>query len=131
MAPFITEPICTIFNASVRQGHVPDLYLRPISLTPTLAKILESFVGQWMLEKMHEQIDAQQFCAIKGRSTNHALTSMLHLWSEALDHGDSVCILSVDYSKAFDCIDHILLLNKLISFGIPNFNTGVPAGNKK
>jgi len=66
MAPFIAEPICAIFNASVRQGHVPDLWkranvapvpkitvpnnihsnLRPISLTPALAKILESFFGQ-------------------------------------------------------------------------------------
>ena len=26
MAPFIAEPICVIFNASVRQGHVPDLW---------------------------------------------------------------------------------------------------------
>jgi len=74
-----------------------------------------------MLEKMYDQIDTQQFGAMKGRSTTHALTIMLHLWSEALDHGESVRILFVDYSKSFDHIDHTLLLNKLISFGIPNF----------
>jgi len=58
MAPLLADPICAIFNASVRQGHVsnrwklanvvpvPKVYppkdirsdLRPISLTPTLAK---------------------------------------------------------------------------------------------
>jgi len=73
-----------------------------------------------MIEKTCDQIDTQQFGGIKGRSTAHALTSMLYLWSEALDRGDSVHILFVDYSKAPDCIDHTLLINKLI-FGIPNF----------
>ena len=74
-----------------------------------------------MLEKMCGQIDTQQFGGIKGRSTAHALTSMLHLWSEVLDCGDSVRILFVEYCKAFYCIDYTLLINKLISFGIPNF----------
>jgi len=69
---------------------------------------------------MGRQIDTQQFGAIKGRSTTHALTSMLHLWSEALDRGDSVRVLFVDYTKAFDWMDHTLLLNKLF-FGIHKF----------
>ena len=71
MAPFVAEPICAIFNASLRKGHIPlpckhanvapvpkvkvpknvHSDLRPISLTSTLAKILESFVGRWILEK--------------------------------------------------------------------------------
>ena len=92
--------------------------LRPISLTPTLAKILESFVGQWTLEKIYDKIDTQQFGAIKGRSTTHALTSMFH-WSEALDRGDSVRVLFVNYTKAFDRMDHALFLHKRIAFGIP------------
>jgi len=71
---------------------------------------------------MYDQIDTQQFGAIKGRSTICALTSMLHLWLEALDRGtDSVRVLFVGYTKAIDRIDHTLLLNKLISYGIPNF----------
>jgi len=104
LALFVAEPICAIFNALVREGHVPLSWkqanvvpvpkikvpknihsdLRTISLTPTLAKILESFVWQWTLEKMYDKMDTQQFGAIKGRSTTHALTSMFHLWSEAL-----------------------------------------------
>jgi len=55
-------------------------------------------------------VEWTQFGAMKGRSTTHALTSMFHLWSAALDHGESVCILFVDYSKAFNHIDHTLLL---------------------
>jgi len=53
-------------------------------------------------------VEWTQFGAMKGRSTTHALTSMFHLWSAALDHGESVCILFVDYSKAFNHIDHTL-----------------------
>ena len=69
---------------------------------------------------MYDKSDTQQFGAIKGRSTNHALTSMFHMWSEALARGDSVRVRFVDYTKAFDRIDHTLLFHKLISFGIPN-----------
>jgi len=37
---------------------------------------------------------------------SHALTSMFHLWSEALDRGDSVRVLFLDYPKAFDRMGH-------------------------
>jgi len=84
MAPFIAEPIYAIFSAPVTEIHEPVLWkqanvihvptikvlknirsdLCPISLMRTLTKILESFVGQWMLEKMNDQTDAQQLDAI-------------------------------------------------------------------
>ena len=76
MAPLLADPICAIFNASVRQGHVPSRWklanvvpvpkvhppkdirsdLRPISLTPTLAKNFESFVGAWILECIEDKL---------------------------------------------------------------------------
>ena len=63
-APVINNPVCSIFNSSIREGYVPslwkcadvlplgkisqalsiDTYLRPISLTAVLSKVLESFV---------------------------------------------------------------------------------------
>jgi len=39
------------------------------------------------------------FGAVRGRSTTHALTSMLHLWSEALDRGDSVRVFLLIIQK--------------------------------
>ena len=69
-AHLLCEPLCAIFNASVRQGKMPMIWkkanvvdvpkanppasieadLRPISLTPTVSKVLESIVGSWILD---------------------------------------------------------------------------------
>ena len=93
--------------------------MRPISLTATLSKILESFVGGWILEAVGHQLDTNQYGALKERSTSHALVSVLHHWSNALDNGHSVRALFVDYSKAFDRVDHNTLLNKMMAMGVP------------
>ena len=44
---------------------------------------------------------------------------MLHHWSTALDNGDLVRALFVDYSKAFDRVDHSTLLNKMTAISVP------------
>src|SRR5208282_3239142 len=53
--------------------------LRPISLTPTVSKIFESIVGHRILETTADKFDLKQFGAIKGRSTVHALTDIIHI----------------------------------------------------
>ena len=141
LAPFISKPVTAIFNASIADGVVPDVWkqsnvvpvpksnpprtieddLRPISLTPTLAKHLEWFVGQELLSVVSDKLDAQQFGALKGRSTTHALVDIVHNWNAALDAGSSVRAVFVDYAKAFDHVDHSILLCKLISMGVPAF----------
>ena len=100
----IAEPLCLIFNASIRQGVVPTVWkqanvvavpkikppktveqdLRPISLTPTISKIFESLVGRWILGTISNKFDKQQFGAIKGRSTCHALIDMTHKWHHGI-----------------------------------------------
>ena len=106
----------------VAKVHPPrDIHtdLRPISLTPTLAKIFESFVGSWILDSTQNKLGNDQFGALKGRSTTHALVSMTHQWSCALDKGQSARVLFVDYTKAFDHVDHTILLSKLLDLGTP------------
>ena len=41
--------------------------LRPISLTPTVSKVLESFVGQWILDDLADKIDGRRYGALRGR----------------------------------------------------------------
>jgi hypothetical protein len=140
LAPFLANPICAIYNASIREGTVCNLWktanvtpvpkqhppkniqtdLRPISVTATLIKILESFVGNWILDKLVHTLDQNQFGSLNGRSTTHALVQITNQWCKALDSGGSVRAVFVDYTKAFDRIDHNLLLNKLLSRGIPH-----------
>ena len=74
--------------------------LRPKSLISTLGKQLEALVGRHILERVGPQLDKRQFGALKGRSTVHALTDMLHVWLKALDQRQSVRILFIDYSMA-------------------------------
>ena len=94
---------------------------RPISLTPTLCKILESFVGRWLLQRIGAKLDPFQFGTLRGRSTSHALVSIIDQWARALDGGESVRAVFVDFTKAFDRMDHTLLLNKMLTLGAPIF----------
>ena len=79
------------------------------------AKVLESFVGNWIVIPLTDSFVNNQFGSLKGRSTTHALISILHTWQTALDKSDSVSALFIDYSKAFDRVNHNILLNKLHS----------------
>ncbi len=92
--------------------------LRPISLTPVLCKELESFIMDWVWEELEDIIDESQFGAIAATSTTHALIQMLHSWLSSLeDTGTYIRILLLDFSKAFDLIDHQTLLRKLRGAG--------------
>jgi len=92
----LSLPVFAIFDASVREGtmsarwkeinvipgpkaHPPQLIesdLRPISLTATLSKLLESFVSSWILDRIQDKLDVRQYGALKCRSTTHALVDM-------------------------------------------------------
>jgi len=94
--------------------------LRPISLTPTLSKLLESFIGAWILQRIENKLYVNQYGALKGRSTTHALVDIVHHWHKAIDEGQSVRAVFIDFAKAFDHVDHNILVAKLIEFGLPD-----------
>jgi hypothetical protein len=138
-AYILSEPVCSIFNSSLRQCEFPGIWkkanitmipkvpkpesinddFRPISLTQsTISKVFESLVGQCLLEQVEPQFDERQFGARKKRSTIHALINFVHLAHSALDSGQLAHAVFIDYSKAFDHVDHSIVIHKLISFGI-------------
>ena len=82
--------------------------LRPISLTSTLSKVAEGFIIDKELKPvLLKSLDPQQYGFIPKSCTTFALISMLNKW-----------LTETDYKKAFDVIDHKLLIAKLLSYGI-------------
>ena len=67
-------------------------------------------------------LDAKQF-ATPGKSTEQAIAYILHLVLENLDRGNcSARLFFADFRKAFDLIDHNILLHKLLTYGFDVHN---------
>ena len=65
-------------------------------------------------------LDPSQFGAIPKSSTTLALLEMLHEWTQGTDgNGATIRTLLFDYKKAFDLIDHSILVRKLCALSIP------------
>ena len=74
---------------------------------------------KWLYEDIGKKIDLRQFGSIKGSSTSFHLVDVLHNGLKSLDkpsHYLYACFL--DFSTAFDRIDHTILLRKLINLGV-------------
>ena len=132
-------PIASILNASIQQSLVPTIWkkadvipiqkvknlnyvtdLRPISLTPTLAKICERFIADWLMKSIIDKIDKRQYGSLKRSSTTHALLSFIHhLLSRSDEQKNVIRIFLLDFAKTFDHIDHKILLRKLSSIEVP------------
>ena len=106
-----------------KQTPVRDVnkHLRPISLTSILSKLAEEIVvDRFVKPAVLKQIDPRQFGTVPGSSTTEALASMTHSWIKATDgNGATVRAVLFDFKKAFDLIDHRILVSKLRVYDIP------------
>lgn len=93
---------------------------RPISLISNVAKIFERLVHNRLLDfflKMGVLSDKQ--CGfVRGRSTNDALTYITNYIYKSINKGDKVLAVFLDFAKAFDTVNHDILLRKLYCYGI-------------
>ena len=135
VSPFLAD----IINMSLSAGIFPDILklarvvpifkngntadvnnYRPISVLPILSKIFERVVHTQLQNYLDENdlLSDCQYGFRRGRSTTLAVMDHLQYVYENLDKGSTVVSLFLDFSKAFDCIDHELLLSKLIRYGV-------------
>ena len=96
--------------------------LRPISVTPILSRLFERLiVRKFILPALPMPILSDQFAFRPTGSTTAALVYVLHHITRMLEDNAYVRCLFIDYSRAFDTINHDLLIRKLISLELPSF----------
>ena len=135
----ISSHLETIFNLSFSTGKHPNLLklaktiaifkkgsklltsnYRPISLLSNINKILEKLVFNRLYGFLEESqcIYSLQFGFRKKHSTNHALVEITENIRKALDENKFACGVFVDFQKAFDTVNHDILINKHDHYGV-------------
>ena len=138
-APWIVQPLSTLFNLSLKSGtlptdwrssnitpifkkgskHTPSNY-RPVSLTCITIKILEQLVHKRIGDFLnkHNKLSPQQHGFRANHSCQTQLLEAVHQWCEALNHRSSTHLVFLDFAKAFDSVPHCRLCLKLDNIGI-------------
>ena len=136
----IAHVVTHILTLSFTQGVVPDQWrtaivspvpkvtkpititdYRPISVTPLLSRLAERLVvSNWLLPSLPPELIDDQFGFRPTGSTECALTFLMHHVASMLETATYVRCLMVDFSKAFDVVDHVILFKKLTSLSMPD-----------
>jgi hypothetical protein len=141
MSPTIHPILRVIINQSLTTGIVPDnmkiaevipIYkgkdsdihdfgnYRPISLLPAFSKVLEKAVHMQLYQYMNDNnlLNDNQYGFRHYHSTEYAAIELVDRLHKALSQGNNPFAVFIDLSKAFDTLDHNILLQKLSHYGI-------------
>lgn len=133
-SPFIAESLTYICNLSIRSSSFPEKWkeakvkplhkggssndlinFRPVSILPVLSKLFEKHAHESLMNflEKYKLLHNTQSGFRPNHSCETALIHMVEKWLKALDKGDLVGVILVDFRKAFDLVDHNILLRKM------------------
>ena len=135
----IAEPLSVIINLCFTKGIYPDQLkiakvcpvfkddsktefsnYRPISIIPSFSKFFEKLISNRLLSFINkfEIFNPAQYGFRKNHSTYMAMLNFYDKVSEAIDKNEFIIGIFIDLSKAFDTINHDILIKKLELYGI-------------
>lgn len=138
-APYIADSLCDIFNSSIRLGIFPSdwkiakiipIYkgdekdelgnYRPISILSPISKVFERLIYDQLYEylSVNNLLSESQSGFRRFHSTMTTLLDATTEWYENMDKGKLNCVVFLDLSKAFDTVNHTILLDKLARYGL-------------
>lgn len=138
-AHLLAVPLCHLINECFSQECFPNILklskviplfkkgdvmqlsnYRPISLLSIFSKIFEKLLANRIVHflESYNILSKNQHGFHRNRSTLSALASILNYIYKNLDQGNKVMAVFVDLSKAFDCVDHDILLKKIECYGL-------------
>jgi len=93
---------------------------RPISCLPTISKVFEKLAHKQLYNylEQHNILFSNQFGFRRQRSTTQAIVSHLQYLYSHLDSNKYCISIFLDFRKAFDTVDHSILLSKMNEYGI-------------
>ena len=137
--PIIVEPFTHIINLSLKHGIMPEsckkamvtpIYkagdpsdpgnYRPISILPILGKAIESFINEQLMNYIDENkiLTMQQYGFRKNYSTTFLMLDLFDKIYAAKEKNKKPAIVFLDIKKAFDTVNHQILIQKLKHYGL-------------
>lgn len=130
-------PLFYLFNRSLSEGAFPDRWkishispifktgsrcqvsdYRGVAILPTMGKLFEAIVCEKLTNHFMKYLSSRQHGFVRGRSAETNLLELTQKGLDTIESGRQLDVIYTDFRKAFDRVDHGILLLKLSKMGV-------------